>query len=106
MHLCLHLLFLSDSCTKIQIGLKYTRQGTFFVINIAPKIEVCAAEHIALHPEGKCQESNFPAPRLPTSRKYLAAHLKFLLIFDLPAVSVITGSGKCRESPIPMTLAW
>ena len=79
--------------------IKIYQASDFFIISssIAPKIEASAAEHTALHPEGKCQESNFPGPRLPTSRKYLAAHLKFLLIFDLPAVSVITGSGKHRE---------
>lgn len=79
---------------------KIYQASDFFIINIAPKIEVSEAKHIALHPEGKCQESNFPGPRLPTSRKYLAEHLKFLLFltFQLSMLSQdLAGTGRAQS---------
>lgn len=69
-----------------------------FFLNKVPKIEIFSAEQVDLLSCRQMSGDPFLSDQPPASRKYLEMHLKHLLISDLAAVSIITGSCKRSES--------
>lgn len=68
----------------------------FVCLNNVPKIEIYSAEQDDLASCRQMSGDPFLSDPPPASRKYLEMHRKQLLISDLAAVSIITGS--CKRS--------